>query len=325
MSHLSRREFVKTTASLSMLATASLSLPRLRAADSAQPNSSQLTGKSRVKRVGGPKLKTSLNAFSFNDAILATKTTAPRTTLLELLDFCANQNFDAIDPTGYYFTGYPATPSDNTINTFKKRAFDLGVEISGTGIRNNFASADRPARAKDVQLAKDWIEVAARLGAPVLRVFAGAEAPGSDRHEIYKWMADDIRDVAEHGKRFGVIVGVQNHGDFLRTAEQTIKLIEMVDSEWVGVILDTGNFPGAPYQEIADVLPYTVNFQIKESPYGKDSPVRLDLNRFVQIVRAAGYRGYLPIETLPVRNVHYNPFTTVPAFHAEVSAAFERV
>jgi sugar phosphate isomerase/epimerase len=324
-SHLNRRHFIKTSAGLGAFAAAVVALPGLRAADlRGEPGTPATTPTSadRFRRVGGPKLRTSLNAFSFNDAILGSKKAPPSITLLELLDFCAQHNFDAIDPTGYYFPGYPKVPTDDYIATFKKRAFELGLGISGTGIRNNFASPDKAARAKDVQLAKDWIEVAAKLGAPVIRVFAGAEAEGADREEIYKWMAEDIRTLAEHGKKFGVIVGVQNHGDFLRTAAQTIKLVEMVNSEWVGVILDTGNYPGDPYAEIAAVLPYTVNFQIKESPYGKDSPVRLDLRRFVKIVRDAGYRGYLPIETLVVKDVPYDPFKLVPVFHAQVMAAF---
>ena len=329
MNHeFNRRDFLKTSTAFAALA---LSAPGLMGA--AETSKSAAAGstaagkgaKNRFNRVGGPRLKSSLNAFSFNDALLAGKDgSPPKMTLFQVLEFCAEQNFDAIDPTGYYFPGYPKVPTDDYIAKFKKRAFELGVDISGTGIRNNFASPDKAARAKDVELAKNWIEAAAKLGAPVIRVFAGQEQPGADREEVNKWMAEDLRTCAEHGKKFGVVVGVQNHGDFLKTAEQTIRLVEMVNSEWVGVILDTGNYPTDPYAEIAAVLPYTVNFQIKESPYGKDSPERLDLDRFVKIVRDAGYRGYLPIETLTVKGVPYEPFTVVPRFHKEVQAAFAR-
>ncbi len=317
-----RRAFIESSTTLAAFTVAALATPRAMRAATSVPRPA---GSARTRRAGGPKLKTSLNAFSFNDAILGVKGgAAPSLTLFDVLEFCAQQDFDAIDPTGYYFPGYPKVPSDEFIARFKKRAFDLGIGISGTGIRNNFAAADKAARAADVRLAKEWIEVAAKLGAPVIRVFAGHEAPGANREEVAKWMADDIRACAEHGKKFGVVVGVQNHGDFLRTAEQTIQLIDAIGSDWVGVILDTGNYPKDPYAEIASILPYTVNFQIKESPYGKDSPVRLDLDRFVKIVRAAGYRGYLPIETLAVTNVPYDPFKVVPKFHAEVTAAFRR-
>jgi hypothetical protein len=132
-------------------------------------------GKNDGKRAGGPRLKTSLNAYSFNKMLSDhLKGTGKGMSLFELLDFCAEHDFDAIDPTGYYFPGYPKPPSDAYLNEFKRRAFVRGLDISGTGVRTHFASADKAKRESDVQLVKDWVEVAARMGAPVLRVFAGA-------------------------------------------------------------------------------------------------------------------------------------------------------
>lgn len=310
----SRRQFIKCSASASLLATLGVGFSSLSA-----------LGQGRIRRPGGPRLKTSLNAYSFNSALLGGKDgQAPEMTLFDVLEFCAVHDFDAIDPTGYYFPGYPTPPGDDYIARFKKRAFELGLEISGTGIRNNFAGADRSARAADVELAKAWIEVAAKLGAPVIRVFAGAEPPSSDRDAVAAWMAEDLRACAEYGQKFGVVVGVQNHNDFLKTAAQTLQLVGRVNSEWLGVIVDTGNFHADPYNEIAAVLPYAVNFQVKESPFGKDSPVRLDLDRLVAMVRSAGYRGYLPIETLAVTGAKYEPLQAIPRFHAELKAAIAR-
>jgi hypothetical protein len=41
-----------------------------------------------------------------------------------------------------------------------------------------------------------------------------------------------------------------------------------------------------------------VNWQVKQSPWGEDSDVPMDLVRMLRIVRSSGYCGYLPIETL---------------------------
>ena len=98
--------------------------------------------------------------------------------LFDLLDECARLDFDAVDPTGYFFPGYPEVPDTNFINAFKRHAFKLGLDISGTGIRNDFATPYRAKRDADVALAKRWIEAAAEMGAPVLRVFAGAQPKG---------------------------------------------------------------------------------------------------------------------------------------------------
>jgi sugar phosphate isomerase/epimerase len=278
---------------------------------------------SPIKRVGGPKLKVSLNAYSFskplNDHI---KGRGKGMTLMDLLDFCAEHNFDAVDPTGYFFPGYPAVPTDKYINEFKRRAFQLGLDISGTGVRNDFAQADRAKRAADVEHVRQWVEVSAKLGAPVLRVFAGQPPAGHEWKEAAKWMADDLRKCAEFGEEYGVLIGVQNHGDMLKTAEDTIEIVNMVDSDWFGVIVDTGYFiTEDPYVDIEKVIPYAVNFQVKESPFGKESTVRTDLGRLVKIVRDGGYRGYLPIETLSIPDRPYNPEKLVPQFLAELQKA----
>src|SRR3954469_12846915 len=194
----SRRGFLKTASALALCAAGGL--PQLPA-----------FAQEPIKRIGGPQLKISLNAYSFskllNDQI---KHRGPGTSLMDLLDFCAKHNFDGLDPTGYFFPSYPEVPKDEYVNNFKRRAFELGIGISGTGVRNNFTTADKSVRAAAVQHIKEWVEVAARLGAPVLRVFADTQmkgqnwqsvAPGATRDEVEEWIAADVRECAEHGKK----------------------------------------------------------------------------------------------------------------------------
>lgn len=315
MSEPTRRAFIKTTSLLPLCATAGASLLAANAAKAATP----------VRRVGGPKLRLSLNAFSFNQLLLNQQQgKQPGLSLFDVLEFCAQHDFEAIDPTGYYFPGYPAVPTDAYINDFKRRAFQLGLAISGTGIRNDFAQLDAAKRAADVALAKAWIEVAAKLGAPVIRVFAGLVPKGYENKwdEVAKWMVESLRECAEHGKKCGVLVGVQNHGDMLKSADECLSVVKQVDSDWFGVIVDTGNMATPdPYADIARVVPYAVNWQIKESPISNNSPVRTDLPRLVKVIKAGGYRGYIPIETLSATGKPYDAHTVVPAFAAEVRAA----
>ena len=291
-----------------------------------------------IRRVGGAQVKVSCNAYSFakmlNDHALGR---GPGMSLVALAEFCAKHNFDGFDPTGYYFPGYRdrKLPPDAFVFELKRRAFELGLGISGTGVGNNFTVADKAARAKDVQWIKDWVEVAAKLGAPVLRVFADTQmraqtwetvSNGATREQVEEWIAADIRACADHAAKFGVIIGVQNHGDFLKTAAEHISLIKRIDSPWCGAIVDTGYFKAAdPYAEMAKAAPYAVNWQVKQSPYGveKEAESPTDLKRLLKIVRASGYRGYLPIETLSPRGGggNYDPYTVVPKFLAELREA----
>ncbi len=240
-------------------------------------------------------LKTSLNAFSFNDPLMA-KTM----NLDDLLDFCAEHNFDGVDLTGYYFPNYPQVPTDGYIYHIKRKAHLLGVSISGTGVRNDYTNPNADKRKADVQLIKNWIEVAAKLGAPVIRVFAGVLNPKEySWDEIAKWMVTDIKECVEYGQKHGVIVAIQNHNDFIKTADEAIKIIEMVNMEWFGLILDTGSYRiGDPYKQIEKTIKYAVNWQVKENIFVNGVEVKTDLKRLFKIIKDSGYRGYIPIETL---------------------------
>src|SRR5579883_1778143 len=126
----------------------------------------------QVTRHSGVHLKIALNAYSF-DRMLKDGSM----TLAQAVDYCAEHNLEGLDATGYYFPGYPQAPSDEYIYALKRTAFVNGVSITGTGVRNDFAAADPAARKRDVQMVKDWIEVASKLGAPVIRVFTGPRIP----------------------------------------------------------------------------------------------------------------------------------------------------
>ncbi len=249
----------------------------------------------KIKRVGGPSLKLSCNLYSFNSLLRSGEMT-----LDKVLEFCAELGFAAVDPTAYYFPGYPKTPPDEYLYRIKRKAFLLGLDISGTGVRNDFTAPDAGRRNADVELVGTWIECAARLGAPVLRVFAGEGIPpGHTEEEVTGWVVQALRQCTEHGRRFGVIVVVQNHNDFIRTAEQVLAILRMVDSEWLAVHLDIGSFrAGDPYDEIAKVVPYAATWQIKETVYFDNRPEKTDLVRLFRLIKQAGYRGYLPLETL---------------------------
>lgn len=252
------------------------------------------------------KFKLSLNVYSFNALLRDGKID-----LFDVLDFCAEHNFDAIDPTGYYFPGYPDVPDDDYINRFKRKAFLLGLDISGTGVRNEFATPDEISRKADVAMVGEWTRAAAKLGCPNIRIFAGkADYSGHSRDEVFRWMAADVRACCEFGERYGVIIALQNHNDFLKTAADVERIFEMVDSKWLGLNLDTGSFrQGDPYDEIERVVNLAITWQLKENVWMDGQQAPTDFKRLMPILRNAGYRGYLPIETLGAGD----PYVKIPA------------
>jgi sugar phosphate isomerase/epimerase len=273
------------------------------------------TAAARVEREPGVKLKLALNAYSFDKPLKA-----GTMTLDDVIHFCAQHRVDALDATGYYFPGYPAVPSDAYIYGLKRTAFVNGVQLSGTGVRNDFAVADAAARKNDVQLVKNWIEVASKLGAPVIRVFSGVKRPeGHSFDEALEWMIADFKECAAYGEKHGVIVGLQQHNDFLKTADETIRVIEAVNSPWFGDILDVGSVQtNDAYAEIEKLVPYAVSWQVKENVgyQGKQGPV--DLKRLRAIIEKSGYRGVLPFEALGAGD----PREKVAGFLEKIRTAF---
>ena len=275
-------------------------------------------------------LVASLNAYSFSDLLSAKDNRDKQQvyTLFNLLDWCATQKIKALDPTAYFFPGYPEVPSDEYLKKFKDKAAELGIVISGTGIRNNFASPDSTVRAAGVELAKKWIVAASKMGAPVLRVFSGEIPKGYEDKwkEVADWMIKCYKECAVFGEQYGVKIGIQNHGDMLQTAEQCLYVLKGVNSKWVGLIVDTGSFKTPdPYKDIAEVVPYAINWQIKESPAGIGGKEKTDYVKLVKVIKDGGYKGFLPVETLLVHGVPYDPFDLVPQMLSELNNAIETV
>jgi sugar phosphate isomerase/epimerase len=248
-----------------------------------------------VQRLKGTRIRIGVNAYSFNRPL-----TTGKMTLDDVIDFCAKHNVDGLDATGYYFPGYPKAPADEYIYRLKRKAYLNGVTIAGTGVRNDFTLPDAARRKGEIQLVKDWIEVARKMGASIVRVFSGKSIPeGYTFDQVLEWMVPCFRECAEYGRQHGVLVGLQHHDDFLKTAAQTIKVVDAVGSEWFSVILDVGSVrQGDPYAEIEKLVPYAATWQIKEQVWRGEKAEPIDLDRVRAIIEKVGYRGFTPIEAL---------------------------
>ena len=265
----------------------------------------------------GHKLKLSLNLYSFNSLLLEKKID-----LFNVIDFCAEYNLDAIDPTGYYFPGYPAVPDDEFLMKFKRQAFLSGLDISGTGVRNDFANPDEKARQADIELVKKWVVAAAKMGIPNVRVFAGTNKhEGFSRDQVFEWMAKDVKTCCEYAKQYGVIIAIQNHNDFLKTAADVDRIFEMVNSEWLGLNLDIGSYRQSdPYLEIEKTTKYAITWQIKENVWVEGKEVPTNFVKLFDIIKKSGYRGYLPLETLGAGD----PYQKVPVLIENVKKALNK-
>jgi sugar phosphate isomerase/epimerase len=267
-------------------------------------------------RAAGTGTRLSLNAYSFNVPLRDGSMSVD-----DMITFCARHAIGALDLTAYYIKGYPAVPEDSELFRIKRSAFVNGVALSGSGVRNDFTVAEPAARRAEIQRVKDWIVAAQKLGVPTLRVFAGHEVkPGEERARLLEHVIQGVQECASFGRDHGIVVAIQNHNDFLKTAEQTLELVKAVASDWVGVTLDVGSLRSTPdpYAEIRALTPHAVSWQLKELVYFGAETRPIDLARIRKIVDEVGYRGVLQIETLGPGD----PVAKIEKYLAEVRRHF---
>jgi len=297
--------------------------------------------------------KISLELYSFNANLNAYdlgRKGAPPLSPIDAIKWAKTAGFDAVDVTAYYFPGYsgtamPTKPKATILayaDQVKALAKQLGLAISGTGIGNDFANPNPAAVALDVRRAEFWVDIAAEMGAPIMRVFSGAVP--SDIN-TYGWasiaqhrIVPALQQVAAYAATKGVKIGLQNHGDMTATAAQTIQIEQWVNNPNLSVIDDTGYFQpfqatngnGYPwYSDIGAVLPYASSIYLKLKPDGEDSTGPLmNFNQVFTLMRQNNYEGYVPLERLWAKtdpdnpkNQKTPPYTEVSQFLAQVRAA----
>lgn len=302
---VNRRRFLRTGAAAAAAWLAGSTAPGVRALEP-------------LRRPGRCRLKLSLAAYSFRDQFNHPDP-AQRLTLPAFLDYCADHGCDAAELTSYYF---PKQFDAAFLAELKRRAHLRGLALSGTAVGNNFALPDGPERDAQIALVKTWVDHAAALGAPHVRVFAG-EARGQDRDQARRRCIEALEECGAYAGAKGIWLGLENHGGIVADVAELLAIVQAVRSPWVGVNLDTGNFYGEadPYAEMARLAPYAVNVQLKVAisrPGRTKQPT--DLDRVLRVLCEANYQGYVALEFEEA-----DPQKHVPVWLARLKEAFARL
>ncbi|HVY70078.1 MAG TPA: sugar phosphate isomerase/epimerase family protein [Verrucomicrobiae bacterium] len=294
---LNRRQF------LSRAAQASLVLGGL---------ASPLSAIEPLKRAGSSRLQLSLAAYSFRDSF-----TAGKLDLFQFLDFCADHGCDGAELTSYYF---PKEFDTEFLLKVKRHAFLRGVAISGSAIGNTFTYGKSEKLDQEMALTRRWIDYAQILGAPHIRVFAGAVPKGMEREEAKRNSIAALEEACAYAGTKGVMLGLENHGGIVAEAADILDIIHAVKSPWFGINLDTANFnTDDPYADLAKIAPYAVNVQMKAEIHPrKQDQQPADLERLVKILRDANYQGYVALEY----ESKADPWTTIPGLLQKMKRLF---
>jgi L-ribulose-5-phosphate 3-epimerase len=228
------------------------------------------------------------------------------------IDLAAEAGFDGVE---ILLRQIGETPDSGLLNQLKRRAFVNGLCLMGLSTHQTFLTPDADKRKRNVELTRNQIRIAAKLGIPTMRVNTGTwgtsgsfnklmankgiEPPvaGSTDEDGYKWCIDCLGECAKAAEEAGVTLGLENHWGLGRTPEGLLRIVGAVKSPWLKVTMDTGNFLEDPYDKLEQIAPETVLVQTK-TYYGGGLwyTLELDYDRIAKLLAKHKYTGWLSLE-----------------------------
>ncbi|MSU27547.1 MAG: sugar phosphate isomerase/epimerase [Pedosphaera sp.] len=201
------------------------------------------------------------------------------------------------------------------LQRLKRHAFRNGVSLVCLSIHQDFVDPSADYRRAQVEHTLKCIEIAATLGIPSIRLNSGRWntiasfddlmkargeepiLPGHTEDEGFKWCQDCIEQCLPRAAELGVVLALENHWGLTRTPAGLLRLLNSVQSPWLGGLMDTGNFLEDPYPKLAAIAPKTVFVQAK-TYFGGGEWYTLDLDyaRIAKILADVNYTGWVSLE-----------------------------
>jgi L-ribulose-5-phosphate 3-epimerase len=201
------------------------------------------------------------------------------------------------------------------IQQIKRHAFENGIALTCLSIHQGFVFADKTEWQKNIDHTIKCIELAAKMGIPCLRLNTGRWntiksfddlmknrgiepiIPGYTEDDGFKWCIEGIEKCLPAAEQNGVLLALENHWGLGSTPEGMLRIKKAIDSPWLGLLMDTGNFLENPYSKLEMIAPQTKFVQAK-TYFGGGEWYSLDLDypRIIQILRKVNYQGYISIE-----------------------------
>jgi sugar phosphate isomerase/epimerase len=231
--------------------------------------------------------------------------------LTEVIDHAAELGLQGVDVLHRQLES-----EDNAaLQAIKRHALLNGVSLVCLSMHQDFVKGDEAFRARQVAHTLNCLEIAARLGTPCMRVNAGQWGtikgfdnlmkargieplpPGVTEEDGFKRAEQGLRACLKRAEELGVVLALENHWGLSGTPEGMLRLLKAIDSPWLRLLPDTGNFLEDPYDKLAKVFPYACYVQAKTYFGGGEwYTLDLDYKRIVRLLREADYRGFIGIE-----------------------------
>jgi len=198
----------------------------------------------------------------------------------------------------------------------KQKMADAGMAISCISTSVRYESPDRVERQKNIERAKQFVELAADIDCGRIRTFGNNFPRGMEKQEVIKYVGESLREVGEFAVDHNVDVLLEMHGDFYYW-EYCLNAIKAADhtNVWINYNSDKRDLVDGSVKEtyghVAKYLrhvhmhnledlsfPYKELFQLlKDDGYDKYMSLELGYNggdpETVMKLYAALYREYV--------------------------------
>jgi L-ribulose-5-phosphate 3-epimerase len=242
---------------------------------------------STLKAAGKGRFHPAICAYSFRNQLKA-----GTMTYADIIRMAAETGCDGVDLTTYWL----ADTNDETLLPLRRQAFRAGIAIYNIGVRVRLAQPTAELQAAELETVRKWVDVADRLGASGMRIFGGAVPKGATEEQAIAWAAETLQRAGEIAGKRGVTLGVEDDGGITTNAGPTIAIVKRAASPWAGINLDIGNFPDDGYAQIEMCAPYATTVHFKTLVHVNKQREPADWPRVLNILGAAGYRGFLALE-----------------------------
>lgn len=203
-----------------------------------------------------------------------------------------------VEPLSAHF---PST-DQHYLNNFREAIDKAGVHVVDipVGNANSFYDADPAARAKAVEHAKRWVDVAVILGSPSIRTSIEQAKNAKPNVEL---TAQTLRSLVDYGASKNILINLENDDLVSEDAFFITKVIDAVHHPYLHALPDfcnsmmTGN-ADFNYRAVTAMFQRAYNIcHVKDSEVGDDGKVfRVDLKKTFDILKASNYRGYCSME-----------------------------
>ena len=227
------------------------------------------------------------------------------------IDKAAAMGFDGVELLLVQMT----SEQNDYLQSLKRRAFHAGLDLMGFSTHQGFLSPDKAYREENIAKTIHQIELAYQLGIPTMRLNTGRwgtsesfdvlmenkgiEPPieGYSDEDGFKWVIDSIEKCIPTAEKCGVVLGLENHWGLGLTADGVMRIVDAIESPWLRVTLDTGNFFEDRDSQLQKLAPET--FLIQAKTYyggGKWYSLNIDYPKIGQMMRDVNYKGYISLE-----------------------------